>query len=95
MNGQWGTFQRKGTVHDLLVEAESAMRGRGYQVYNPAGNNNSMVIGGNGDVIVQATAMPIGDKVTYLIVSAFSPDGSIAEQARNAIRDGISDLYDL
>lgn len=95
MNVQWGTFHRSGNVGDLLNEAETAMRGQGYQVFNPANSNNSMVIGGNADVMVQATAMSGGTGLTYLIVSAYSPDASTAEQARNTIRDGIKDLFNL
>jgi hypothetical protein len=95
MNVQFGTFKRKGSVHDLLVEAEDAMRGNGFQVFNNVGSNNSMVIGGNADVMVQATAMSTGPEETFLIVSAYSQDASIAEQARNTIRDGIKDLFNL
>jgi len=95
MNAQWGTFRRKGSVHDLLVEAEDAMRGQGYQVANPVSNNNSMVMGGNDSVLAQATATSTGPEETYLIVSAFSQDASTAEQARNTVRDGIKDLYNL
>jgi len=95
MNVQFGTFNRAGSVNDLLVEAEQAMRGNGFQVFNPVSSNNSMVIGGNADVMVQATAMSIGQGETFLIVSAYSDDASIAEQARNTIRDGIKDLFNL
>jgi hypothetical protein len=92
MNVQWGTFTRNGSVSDMLGEAERAMRGVGYQVLNSAGNNNSMVIGGNADVLVQATSMSTGPNQTFNIVSAFSQDASIAEQARNAIRDGMPNV---
>jgi hypothetical protein len=95
MNVQWGTFHRKGPPSDLLEEAETAMRGQGYQIYDPATSNDAMVIGGTADVIVQATAMPSSSGQTYLIVTAYSPDAAVAEQARNTIRAGINDLYDL
>ena len=92
MQGQWGTFHRHGSVRDLLGEAEQAMRSRGYQVFNPVSSNNSMVIGGTGDVLVEATSMSVGNNETFNIVSAFSDDGSAAEQARNAIRDAMADI---
>jgi len=94
MDVQWGTFHRSGSVQDLLVEAEQAMSGNGYQIFNPVSNNNSMVIGGNANVIVQATAMST-NQGTFLIVTAYSDDASTAEQARNTIRDGIKDLFNL
>jgi hypothetical protein len=89
MQGQWGTFTRPGSVHDLLTEAENAMRSRGYQIFNSVSNNNSMVIGGAGDVLVQATSIDIGNNETFDIVSAFSEDAGAAEQARNSIRDAM------
>jgi hypothetical protein len=92
MNGQWGTFKRRGTVHDLLAEAEQAMQAQGYQVFNSLANRNSMIIGGRGDVLVQATSMSDGPGGTFNIVSAFSEDPGAAEQARNSIRDAMRDV---
>jgi hypothetical protein len=92
MNGQWGTFTRRGSVHDLLAEAEQAMHAQGYQVFNSLANRNSMIIGGRGDVLVQATSMSAGQGETFNIVSAFSEDPGAAEQARNSIRDAMRDV---
>lgn len=95
MNGQWGTFTRNSSAAAMLTEAESAMRARGYQIFNAASVNDSMVIGGNADVLVQATSMQTGPDRTFNIVSAFSQDASIAEQARNAIRDGMPNITSI
>lgn len=89
MFAHWGTFTRQGSVNDLLTEAEQAMSARGYQVFNPVSQNNSMVIGGNSDVLIQATSMTGASGQTFNIVSAFSADSATAEQARNAIRDAM------
>jgi hypothetical protein len=95
MNVQWGTFHRVGEPTGLLQEAENGMRSLGYQIYDPFTSNDSTVIGGNGNVIVQATGWDVGDGRSYLVVSAYSADAGLAEDARNRVRDSVRDLYNL
>jgi hypothetical protein len=89
MNVQWGLFtSNAGTSFQGQSEAENAMRGQGYAIYMPANNDSYTVIGGNGNVIVQATFVPQGSG-QYVVVTAYADDEPSAEQARNVIRSGI------
>jgi hypothetical protein len=90
MNAQWGTFyQAHGMPVSFTLEtAQSSLQNHGYKMFNSVAQNERMVMGGLGDVIVQVTASS-DSHGTYVIVSAFSEAEPAAEQARNLIRQDI------
>ncbi len=97
MNAQWGTFtQQHGlSFNDTLNAAQTSLERHGYQIFNSTAANEGMVLGGLGDVIVQVTCRPLNDGRASVIVSAFSEDGSAAEQARNSIRQDIQNTINF
>ena len=97
MNAQWGTFvQQHGLHYQLTLNvAQLSLERHGYQIYVAQDQNENMIIGALGSVIVQVTCQPLNDGRTYVIVSAFSDDASAAEQARNTIRQDIQNQVQI
>ena len=89
MFAHWGTFNKNQGVQQCLMLAEQAMDGRGYQVWDIQNDGDYMVIGGNNDVIVNVTGVPQQPGHSWVAVSAYSSDSSIAELARNGVREYI------
>jgi len=94
MNAQWGTFtQQHGLAfNETLNAAQGSLQQHGYQIFNSVAANEGMVMGRLGDVIVQVTCRSLNDGRTYVIVSAFSENAALAEQARNTIRQDIQNV---
>jgi hypothetical protein len=92
MNVQWGTFAKEASQSATLSMARKAVADQGYAVWLTDDNFN--VIGGNHDVIVSVSCVPVGagDGIpagSWVCVSAYSPDGPTAETARNNVRHEI------
>ncbi|MFF2041363.1 hypothetical protein ACFVVX_13105 [Kitasatospora sp. NPDC058170] len=81
----WGTFTKNDTLGYCLGLAQSALRERGFQVWDLAGDGDYQVIGGNNDVIANIVCVPQGGN-TWMTVSAYSTDSTLAERTRNEVR---------
>lgn len=84
----WGTFTKPNGLNTCLSFADDSMRKEGYQIWETAGDGDYMLIGGNGNVIVNVTCVPQNGN-TWLSVSAYSTDSRTAESARNKVRESI------
>jgi hypothetical protein len=87
MNAQWGTFTKPHAWGTCLSFAQDSFRKHGYEVFGQ-GDGDYMIVGRNGNVIVQVTSVPQSGN-SWVCVSAFSPDAGAAGQARDTIRTDI------
>jgi hypothetical protein len=83
-----GTFTKAADVPTCLSFAKDSFVRRGLSIFQPPAGYTT--IGGRPDysVIVQVTCVPNGGN-TWIAVSAFSNDGSLAETMRNNVRADI------
>ena len=88
----YGSFHKDASFGSCLSIASGALSRRGYRVFEPADDRDYHVQASwdGHDVIVNVTCVPEGNNRTWIAVSAYSSDGAVAEQERNAIRDMIS-----
>ncbi|AUY48063.1 MULTISPECIES: hypothetical protein [Streptomycetaceae] len=88
MFAHWGTFTKNDTLGDCLGLAQAAVESQGFQVWDLAGDGDYQVIGGNNDVITTIVCVPQAGN-TWLTVSAYSTDSTLAERTRNDVRSYI------
>ena len=91
MFAHWGTFAKQASLQNALVMADGAMQRFGLTIWNNSHDNDYIVIGGNGQVIVCVACVPQQTN-TWMVVHACSTDSNLAEQARNQIRTAIINM---
>ncbi|MGH3831506.1 MAG: hypothetical protein ACRDRS_13860 [Pseudonocardiaceae bacterium] len=92
-NAQWGSFLKEGNWQRICTVAAEGMQAIGYQIWEPGTDNDYLVVGGHGDLIVQVVVVPQGsysvDGQNWVVVTGFSENPPTAEQGRNEIRTHI------
>jgi hypothetical protein len=81
----YGTFIKPSSPGGCLGLAEQALASQGLTIVKGADGADWLVIGGNDAVTLTIVCVP-QDNGTWIVVSASSPDLSIATQARDVIR---------
>ncbi|MFE7112142.1 hypothetical protein ACFU98_33045 [Streptomyces sp. NPDC057575] len=88
MHAHWGTFTKGAYLGDALIYASNAMTQKGFAIWDPPGDGDYEVIGGNGDVIATVVCVPQSEDL-WISVSAYSTDSGLAERTRNDVREYI------
>jgi hypothetical protein len=85
-----GSFRKAADVHTCLSFAKDSFARRGFKAFF-ADDGNYTVIGGPPDysVFAQVTCVPRSDGSSWVIVTAYSDNGSLAEKTRNNVRSDI------
>ncbi len=82
----WGTFRKPFGWREVTGIAEKAMSDYGCTIWDNSADGDYLVIGNQGEMVVQAVCVPEGAQQTWVAITASSADGSQAEKARNDIR---------
>jgi hypothetical protein len=85
-----GSFSKNADVHTCLSFAKDSFARRGFQTFF-ADDGNYTVIGGppDGSVLAQVTCVPQSGGSSWVIVTAYSDNDSLAETTRNNVRSDI------
>lgn len=84
-----GTFSKNADVNTCLSFAKDSFARRGFKTL--LAGDPYTVIGGaaDGSVLIQVTCVPQSAGTSWVIVTAYSDNGSLAETARNNTRSDI------
>jgi hypothetical protein len=79
-----GGFSKKATLKTSLNFARTALEREHLKILYQDGNT---LIAGNDNVIAQVSCSPVDKAKTWVVVSAYSNDSSLAEGTRNRVRE--------
>jgi hypothetical protein len=94
-SAHWGVFFKGGSAGSITGQADYALHRRGFNLWMPASERRSVVIGSKGNVVVTVSCIPMSRGNTRIVVVAVSPDPAAAEAERNAIRTEIQGMRTL
>ena len=81
-----GSFSKKATLSTCISFAKAALADENCQILTQDSNT---VIAGNDSVVVQVSCSPQAGGAIWVVVSAYSTNSSLAEAARNKVREHI------
>ncbi len=92
----WALFKNASLPWSLRT-AEQAMVQNGFDILDPAGNQNVHVMGhkSNPEVFVTVVCQRLGQSPTSIVIHAISPDQAAANVAAARVRDHIRQAVSL
>jgi len=86
MDLRWGTMTRRYALATAKIEAVTALRTAGYDIWSNLAGDRYFVLGGNDQVNVTILLVPEGNEECFVAIIADTSNGT-GEAVRNRIRE--------